>query len=83
VGRLVELGLKSNAWIWNSSIRQSAEETQELEAESETEDELNEVKDDKLESKSYPFLAFIGGSSVAILLVGILALNWKIRKTVK
>ena len=86
VGRLVELGLKSNAWIWNSSIRQSAEETQEPEAEPETEDELNEVnevKDDKLESKSYPFLAFIGGSSVAILLVGILALNWKIRKTVK
>jgi len=81
VGRLVELGLKSNAWIWNASIRQYAAET--AETEPVVEQELNEDRDDELEPKSYPLLAFIAGSSVVVLLASILVLNWQFRKTVK
>ncbi|MDA8546646.1 M28 family peptidase [Euryarchaeota archaeon] len=81
VGRLVELGLKSNAWIWNASIRQYAAET--AETEPVVEQELNADRDDELEPKSYPLLAFIAGSSVVVLLASILVLNWQFRKTVK
>jgi len=81
VGRLVELGLKSNAWIWNASIRQYAAET--AETEPVVEQELNEDRDDELEPKSYPLLAFIAGSSVVVLLASILVLNWQFRKTLK
>ena len=81
VGRLVELGLKSNAWIWNASIRQDTAET--AESEPVVEQELTADKDDELEPKSYPLLAFIAVSSVVILLASILVLNWQFRKTVK
>ena len=81
VGRLVELGLKSNAWIWNASIRQDTTET--AESEPVVEQELTADKDDELEPKSYPLLAFIAVSSVVILLASILVLNWQFRKTVK
>ena len=81
VGRLVELGLKSNAWIWNASIRQDTTET--AKSEPVVEQELTADKDDELEPKSYPLLAFIAVSSVVILLASILVLNWQFRKTVK
>ena len=69
VGRLVELGLKSNAWIWNSTFRQVAETVGSA--------------DDEKKPESHPMLATAAGASMAILVGVILTLNWKIRKTLK
>ena len=81
VGRLVELGLKSNAWIWNSTVRQVAEETGDEDLE-ET-DQTMDSTDDVTEPESYPTLAMAAGASMAVLVGVILTLNWKIRKTLK
>ena len=80
VGRLVELGLKSNAWIWNSTVRQVAETVNE---EPEEADQTVGSTDDEKKPESHPMLATAAGASMAVLVGVILTLNWKIRKTLK
>lgn len=81
VGRLVELGLKSNAWIWNSTIQQVVAET--VDEESDGADQTGDSTNDELKPESYPILAMAGCASMVILVGVILTLNWKIRKTLK
>ena len=81
VGRLVELGLKSNAWIWNSTIQQAVTET--IDEEPEDADQTVDSTNDEPKSESYPMLATAGCASMVILVGVILTLNWKIRKTLK
>jgi Zn-dependent M28 family amino/carboxypeptidase len=80
VGRLVELGLKSNAWIWNSTVRQVVETVNE---EHEEVDQTVGSADDEKKPESHPMLATAAGASMAVLVGVILTLNWKIRKTLK
>ena len=78
VGRLVELGLKSDAWIWNASIRMQQEVAEPIEVVEEKSERNVES-----ESETYPFLASVAGISIFAIIVLIFILNRQMRTSLK
>ena len=73
VGRMVELGLRSGAWLVSNS---SEEEPTEPLNSSEVEEEVKE----EIETQAYPLLATVAALSIGILLLFMAFLGWSIRK---
>ena len=73
VGRMVELGLRSGAWLVSNS---SEEEPTEPLNSSEVEEDVKE----EIETQAYPLLATVAALSIGILLLFMAFLGWSIRK---
>jgi len=73
VGRMVELGLRSGAWLVSNSTQE--EPTEPLNS-SENEDDIKE----EIETQTYPLFALVAALSVGSLLLLMLFLGWNIRK---
>ena len=73
VGRMVELGLRSGAWLVSNS---SEEEPTEPLNSSEVEEDVKE----EIETQAYPLLATVAALSIGILLLLMAFLGWNIRK---
>ena len=73
VGRMVELGLRSGAWLVSNS---SEEEPTEPLNSSEAEEDVKE----EIETQAYPLLATVAALSIGILLLFMAFLGWSIRK---
>ena len=73
VGRMVELGLRSGAWLVSNS---SEEEPTEPLNSSEAEEDVKE----EIETQAYPLLATVAALSIGILLLFMAFLGWNIRK---
>ncbi len=73
VGRMVELGLRSGAWLINNSSQEDATEPL-ISSENET------IVDEEIEAQSYPVLVLMASLSIGILLLFMAFLGWNIRK---
>jgi hypothetical protein len=73
VGRLVELGLRSGAWLMTNTTQEESSESNNSQDETSTENEGQTIQ-------TYPILAILALSSVGLLLLLMAALRWNLRK---
>jgi len=74
VGRLVELGLRSGAWLMTNATQEEISEPDE------TQEETPTATEEKT-NQTYPFLTVLAISSVGLLLLFMVFLRWSIRES--
>tara|TARA_B100000459_G_scaffold25072_1_gene12169 strand:+ start:2081 stop:3316 length:1236 start_codon:yes stop_codon:yes gene_type:complete len=79
IGSMLELGLRTDAWVWNHSEVQHQNIAQNLSENEQNNNEQSVVEEVPNEIQNYPLLTVFGGVSIAIVLFLVVFLRWQIR----